>query len=353
MPAYSQKAYALRLMKILISSQYFYPRLGGSETNAEILACEFVKQGHEVKLTTQTPGTSNDANGKPFPFEVIRQPRAHQLVSLMHWCDVCLQNGIILKQFWALYLTQTPWVIRHQTWIRRPYEDATWLTRLKLLSAKWATSISISEAIANHLNYPSTIIPNPYRDEQFCLMPEVRRDKELVYVGRLVSDKGIDLLLQALANLKAFDLTPKLTIIGSGEEDSALHQQAIALDIYTQVVFSGSKTGDELVTLLNQHHILVIPSRWHEPFGVVALEGIACGCVVVGSEGGGLKDAIGNCGITVPNGDVDALTQALAHLLKHPEEQIQYRKNAIVHLANHRKEAVASAYLRVLAEAIT
>lgn len=339
-------------MKILISSNCFYPRLGGSETNAEILAREFVKQGHDVKLTTQTPGTSSDANDNPFPFQVIRQPKAHQLMSLMRWCDVCLQNGIILKQLWALYLTQTPWVIRHQTWIRRPYEDATWLTRLKLLSAKWATSISISEAIANHLNYPSTIIPNPYRDEQFRLMPEVKRDKELVYVGRLVSDKGIDLLVQAVANLKAFHLAPKLTLIGSGKEKEALRQQAKTLDIEAQVALVGPKVGGELVTLLNQHQILVVPSRWHEPFGVVALEGIACGCVVVGSEGGGLKDAIGNCGITVPNGDVDALTQALAHLLKYPSEQTHYRQNAPIHLAKHRKGAVASAYLRVLEEAI-
>ncbi|NEQ99191.1 MAG: glycosyltransferase family 4 protein, partial [Cyanothece sp. SIO2G6] len=141
-------------MKILIASTYFYPSLGGSETNAEILARELIKQNHQVKLTTQTPGTLHDANGKPFPFEVIRQPTPQRLLSLMRWCDVCLQNGIILKQLWAVLLTQTPWVIRHQTWIRRPHEDATWLTQLKLLSVKLSTSISISEAIAQHLYHP-------------------------------------------------------------------------------------------------------------------------------------------------------------------------------------------------------
>lgn len=339
-------------MKILISSTYFYPSLGGSETNAEILAREFVKLGHQVKLTTQTPGNSLDADGKPFPFEVTRQPNPHQLMTLTHWCDVCLHNGVILKHLWVLWLTKTPWVIRHQTWIRRPHEDATWLVRLKLLSVKLATSISISKAIANHLHYPSTIIPNPYRDDQFRLMADVPCDKELVYVGRLVSDKGVDLLLQAVANLKTSNLTPKLTIIGNGEEMHNLSQQAIDLSISDQVAFVGSKTGDELVTLLNQHHILVTPSRWHEPFGVVALEGIACGCVVVGSEGGGLKDAIGPCGETFPNNDMQALTNTLAHLLKNPDQQAGYRKNAPDHLAIHRKDKVAQAYLRVLEEAI-
>lgn len=339
-------------MKILIASRYFYPSLGGSETNAEILAREFVKLGHQVKLITHTPGTANDAQGNPFPFEVIRQPGRLRFLTLMRWCDVCLQNGIILKQAWALWLTRTPWVIRHQTWIQQPHQAATWLTRLKLLAVKGATSIAISEAIAHHLHHPSTIIPNPYRDEQFRLLPAIERTKDLVFVGRLVSDKGVDLLLQAVANLSAYNLTPKLTIIGSGVEEAALRQQAKALNLDAQVAFVGSKVGDELVTLLNQHHILVVPSRWHEPFGVVALEGMACGCVVVGSEGGGLKDAIGTGGITVPNGDVDALTQALAHLLKHPDERTRYRNNASKHLANHRQAAVARAYLRVLEEAI-
>ena len=339
-------------MNIMIASRFFYPSLGGSETNAEILAREFVRLGHQVKLITHTPGTKIDGYGTPFPFEVIRRPGPLQFLALVRWCDVCLQNGILLKQVWALWLTQTPWVIRHQTWIQQPNHAATWLTQLKLIAAKRSTSIAISEAIAQHLHYPSIIIPNPYRDEQFRLIPEIERTKELVFMGRLVSDKGIDLLLQAVANLKAFNLAPRLTIIGSGEEEKALRQQTKALNLDAQVTFVGPKVGNELVTLLNQHHILVVPSRWHEPFGVVALEGIACGCVVVGSEGGGLKDAIGNCGITVPNGDVDALTQALAHLLEYPNEQIQYRNNAPVHLAKHRKEAVARAYLRVLEEAI-
>lgn len=338
-------------MKILISSNYFYPSLGGSETNAEILAREFVQLEHEVKLITHTPGTVNDVNGNPFPFEVIRQPKACQLISLMNWCNVCLQNGVILKQFWALWLTQTPWVIRHQTWVRQPYQDATLLTQLKLLAVKLATSISISKAIAQHLHHPSTIIPNPYRDDQFRLIPEVQREKDLVYVGRLVSDKGVDLLLQAVADLKTLNLTPRLTVIGSGKEEPALRQQTIDLYIDAQVTFVGSKTGDELVTLLNQHHILVVPSRWYEPFGVVALEGIACGCVVVGSSEGGLKDAIGDCGMTFPNGDEVALTESLRQLLTQPDLLARYRANASSHLAEHRQAVVAKAYLEVLESA--
>ena len=69
---------------------------------------------------------------------------------------------------------------------------------------------------------------------------------------------------------------------------------------------------------------------------------------MIGSEGGGLKDAIGSCGMTFPNGDVQALTRCLAELFAHPEHWEAFRAAAADHLAQHTPAAVASAYLRVL-----
>jgi glycosyltransferase involved in cell wall biosynthesis len=183
-------------------------------------------------------------------------------------------------------------------------------------------------------------------------MPEIVRDKELIFVGRLVSDKGVDLLLDALANLKQLGVTPKLTIIGSGPEEPKLRQQVKQLDIVAQVDFVGVKVERELAKLLNAHKILVVPSLWREPFGIVALEGIACGCVVIGSEGGGLKDAIGSCGVTFPNGDVKALTQTLFDLLINSDKLSTYRENAESHLPHHTRTAVAKAYLQVMEKVI-
>jgi glycogen(starch) synthase len=68
----------------------------------------------------------------------------------------------------------------------------------------------------------------------------------------------------------------------------------------------------------------------------------------VGSEGGGLKDAIGSCGATFRNGDVDDLTKVLSHLVRHPESQVGFRAHAEEHLARHTSAAVAAAYLRVI-----
>ncbi|MGI8436342.1 MAG: glycosyltransferase, partial [Chthoniobacterales bacterium] len=87
------------------------------------------------------------------------------------------------------------------------------------------------------------------------------------------------------------------------------------------------------------------PSRYDEPFGVVALEGIASGCVVVGSSGGGLLEAIGPCGLTFPNADIAALTTLLERLLGSPGECARLRAHAPEHLARFHPTRIAQQYL--------
>ncbi|MCB0176401.1 MAG: glycosyltransferase family 4 protein [Anaerolineae bacterium] len=347
-------------MKILFSSLHFYPSIGGSETNAEILAGEFTKLNHQVIVVTQTSDLNKEEKKRSFPFQVVRQPSPIELVRLVMWSDVCIHNGIMLTQAWPLLIIRRPWVIRHQVWLRSI--DGTlgkvggnenhWKVQLKHFVTRFATSISISHAIADHLHHPATVIPNPYRNNLFRILPNVSRIKELVFLGRLVSEKGADVLLRALSQLQSYNLCPQLTIIGTGPEQKNLIQMASELGIKQQVDFAGVKIGDPLVKALNEHQIMVVPSIYHEPFGVVALEGIACGCVVIGSAGGGLKDAIGPCGMTFPNGDVEALTQALYRLLTKPQQLADYRARAAVHLARHDKTQVARQYLQVMEQAL-
>lgn len=336
-------------MKILILSHSFHPNIGGIEKVSSILAHEFVNHGHEVKIITQTLATDS----KSFPFEVIRQPKKFQLFKLVSWCDVFFHNNISLQTLWPLFLVHKPWVIAHHTWIARPNGSLGWQDYLKYFLIRFATSISISQTIADRLPTSSVIIGNPYDDDIFYEMPEISRDKELVFLGRLVSDKGVDLLITALGQMKKiYNLTPYLTIIGTGPEENLLLKLAKDVDVSNQINFVGTKTGTELVQLLNSHQIMVVPSLWLEPFGIVALEGIACGCVVVGSDGGGLKDAISSCGVTFLNRDVQALTQKLADLLLNSNQLTIYRAKANSHLSNYKKTIVAEAYLQAFEDAI-
>ena len=80
----------------------------------------------------------------------------------------------------------------------------------------------------------------------FDVRDSIERSEDLVALGRLVSDKGFDLLLDALALLAKEGCRPKLTIIGDGPEKEALIRQANALHVAEQITFLGSKTGPEL-----------------------------------------------------------------------------------------------------------
>jgi glycosyltransferase involved in cell wall biosynthesis len=322
--------------------------VGGLETLVEILAEEFARQGHEVKLVSQVP----DSSAKRFAFEVIRRPGPAKLLGLTRWSEIFFQAHMSLKGAWPLLISRRPWIVAHNAWYTRDDGRLGWQDRLKHFAARFATGISVSRAVAAHVRTPSRIIPNTYREEIFRESTDVARAKELVFLGRLVSAKGADLLLSAMGRLKARGLAPRLTVIGSGPEEPALKSQAKALEIADQIEFAGVKVETELARLLNEHKILIVPSRWQEPFGIVALEGIACGCVVIGSEGGGLKDAIGPCGVTFPNGDVEALASALADLLTGPDKLRGFRARAEEHLSLHKKSDVAAAYLQVFKNAL-
>lgn len=302
-----------------------------------------MQHGHRVRVVTQTPA---DADGNCV-FEVIRCPSPSRVAREVRWCDVFFHNNISLQTAWPLGLVRRPWVITHQTWTSRLDRSLGWQDRVKRVLFRFATNVAISKAIATDIGTGSVVIPNPYRDEVFRLMPDVFRERDLVFLGRLVSDKGVDVLLRALALLKDANLTPTLTIIGLGPEKPRLECITLELKLSQQVRFVGPKAGDELAQCLNHHRVMVVPSSWAEPFGIVAIEGIACGCVLIGSEAGGLPDAIGPCGLTFSNGDVLALADTLRLILTDEGLVNRLRTHATAHLARHTTSSVGAAYLEI------
>jgi glycosyltransferase involved in cell wall biosynthesis len=330
-------------MKIFLTSYLFAPSIGGIETVSMLLAREFIAAGHEVRVATITP----DEAGRDYGFEIVRRPSFAQIRERLKWCDVFFQSNISLELARPLLLVRRPWVIVHHTWIPVPPGRAGISARVKRLLLFGAQSISISTAVAESMPTKSVIIPNPYDATLFQVREDIPRDGDLVAFGRLVSDKGFDYLVEAMALLAKEGLRPKLTIIGDGPEKEPLQRQVSERGLAEQVVFTGAKSGTALAEELNRHRIAVVPSRWKEPFGLVALEAIGCGCVPVGSRDGGLSDAIGPCGVTFPNGDVPALAQALSGLLKNPGLLLNYREKAQEHLRQHEPARVAGEYLKV------
>jgi glycogen(starch) synthase len=251
-----------------------------------------------------------------------------------------------LRTLWPVAVRPCPVVVTHQgSYCRRPsgFDGAL---RLKRAVARRVTGVAISNYIADCFDKRPVVIPNPYDAGVFRLetSPNARAG-DLLFVGRLVSEKGLDILLDALKQLRNRALRPSLRVVGAGPALDGLQKLVAGSDLQDQVTFAGAQTGEDLAKIFNEHRILVVPSRYQEPFGVVALEGIACGCLVVGSGGGGLPEAIGPCGLTFPNGDAKALTDILEKLLRVPAERDRFLSEAAGHLAHFQPRVIAKRYL--------
>ncbi len=333
-------------MKILLYSPVFLPHVGGLEFNVAHLADAFVGAGHEVVVVTQTPSAAPDAAR----YCVVRRPGRIALLRWVRWCDIFFQANVSLRGWWPMLLVRRPWVVSHHGWYSRPDGRYALQDRIKRWLLRYAAaSIAVSEAIGRDLETPCVVIPNSYRDDLFRRLPGVGRANDVLFVGRLVSDKGVDLLVDALVLLAARGLRPRLSIVGEGPERPLLEAQVERSELAGQVRFLGMHTGEPLVQLMNEHRVLVVPSRYDEPFGIVALEGIACGCVVIGSEGGGLKEAIGDCGRTFPNGDVARLASLIETTLAAPvEASAESEQRVRRHLDAHSTQTTVAKYLQVL-----
>jgi glycosyltransferase involved in cell wall biosynthesis len=335
-------------VKILLSSYVFAPSVGGIETVSALIAPEFIKAGHEVILITHT----KEQDSIERPYEVIRRPGARRLIGLVRWCDVYFQNNISLTYAWPLLLIHRPWVIAHHTWIGQYQGERNFKARVKRILLRFGTNATISHPVAGDIPVPSIIVGNPYSAAVFKARPEIPRDRELAYLGRLVSDKGVDMIIKSMVQLRARGLNPRLTIIGSGSEEPELRRLVREFDLEGQVEFTGSKAPADIARLLNAHQVLVVPSRWPEPFGIVALEGLASGCVVVASAAGGLTAVVGRCGITFALGDQAELTDAIERVLTRPQLREQLRHGVEAHLRQFEPATVAGKYLAVFQRAL-
>lgn len=336
------------MAKILFLCDRFYPDIGGIETVSQTLASEFAADGHEVHLVTWTP----DAKERSFTFNVLRRPTISQLLREFRWADVVFENNPCLKLSWPSVIWRRPWTIAVHQWISRTSGRVSLRDKLKLHWLHLADRvIACSDAVRLASRKDAEVIGNPYDHELFRQL-DVSRTGDHVFLGRLVSEKGVDLLIDAFhqfierpAREKHREAT--LTIIGDGPDRRALEDQVAKLNLTSRVSFLGALSGEELVEILNRHRYIVIPSRT-ETFGIVALEGMACGCLPIAARCGGLPDAVGDAGLMFESGSPSALATAMRELLDNPSLEADLRGNAEAHLERHRSTVIAQRYLSVI-----
>ena len=139
----------------------------------------------------------------------------------------------------------------------------------------------------------------------------------IMFAGRLVREKGIDLLFAALRQVTG-EWT--CTVVGEGIASASVRQQARDCGLDRRVTFAGWLTGPALAAAFDAASIVTLPSRWPEPFGLVGIEAMAHARPVVAFRVGGVTDwlADGVTGWAVNPGDVRAFAERLSWLLAHP-----------------------------------
>jgi len=169
---------------------------------------------------------------------------------------------------------------------------------------------------------PIEVIPQFGVDpDLFAPVPRNKSTDQFVigYAGRFVAEKGVDLLLQALAKL---DGDWRADLMGSGPEQARLIDLAQRLHIAERVRFLPWVASTETPACYRSYDVFVLPSRsrpnWIEQFGRVLIEAMACGTPVIGSTCGEIPNVIGEAGLIFPEGDVEALRDHLARLQHDP-----------------------------------
>ncbi len=145
-------------------------------------------------------------------------------------------------------------------------------------------------------------------------LPRRPAEKPLfLYVGRLDTEKGVDTLLRAFAILHAGAPGSRLRIVGQGALRASLQDLAQSLGLQDCVTFCGWQEPPVIDAELSRAWALVAPSRWPEPFGLVAIEAIFRGVPAVVPALGGFAETVehGVTGLVYAPGDVNALSQQL------------------------------------------
>jgi glycosyltransferase involved in cell wall biosynthesis len=348
-------------VKILLINDYAAPS-GGAERATFHLRESLRKEGHDARIfasTARDPMMAGFADyecvgtmsrwrtmlqaANPFAFRKLRQVLAEFRPDVVHVRMFLTQLSPLilplLKQFPALY---------HVVWYRPvcplgtkllpdgsicqtppgpvcyrggclPLRDYVPLMLQMNLWRRWRSAFRVivanSEAVRQQLVRagitPVHVISNAAPSHM--MRPPLSSPPMAVFAGRLVREKGVDVLLEAFAKIITQVPDAQLLVAGHGPEGAALTSMVGALGLNSNVTMFGHLAPGILEQYSAKAWVQVVPSRWAEPFGLVAVEAMMRGTAVIGSAAGGLMEIIrhGETGFLVPPGDPESLAKAL------------------------------------------
>lgn len=161
--------------------------------------------------------------------------------------------------------------------------------------------------------------------------PDVDFDPQAVMaLGRVVPEKGFDVILRAMAIVVAKRPRAKLKLAGDGAELANLRDLVRQLGLTDNVDLAGWLHPDRVIADMAAHAAVIVPSVWNEPFGLVALEAAQAGRACIASRVGGLPEIVedGRTGYLVDKGDAEQLAARILDLMADPERARVMGENA-------------------------
>jgi glycosyltransferase involved in cell wall biosynthesis len=239
------------------------------------------------------------------------------VVQTLHNYRLLCANGLMLRAGRSCEdcVPRGPWnAVRHACYRGSRLQTAVWseMTALHRRRGTWRECVDLfttPSAFARgkllRAGIPAQrlrVLPLPVADPG---PPRPVGREGALFVGRLSAEKGVDLLLQAWRRLHGYPLC----IVGTGPEETRL--RALARNL-PGVRFAGGLPHDRVLRAMADAAFVVLPSRWHETFGLTAVEAMACGRAVVVPRPTALSDLVepGRNGLLFDIGDVDGLARA-------------------------------------------
>jgi glycosyltransferase involved in cell wall biosynthesis len=175
------------------------------------------------------------------------------------------------------------------------------------------------------------------------------KENMILYAGRLVEEKGVVELLQAVERVIPSYPAWKFVIAGAGrhgqyekgksEYEKKIYRIFDALG--SQGEFLGHQPYSQVMRLYQKASIVVAPSKWDEPLGRTAIEALAGGCALISSDRGGLKEINNGCGISLREVSVDEIATALEALLNNRERLVDIQATCWESYDRFRIETIA------------
>jgi glycogen(starch) synthase len=347
-------------VKVLFYSHYFAPSIGGVETIILSLAHGLAElrapDAHaefELTLVTETPAT--DFDDRTLPFRVLRQPGLRLLLGAIRSSDIVHVAGPALSPLALGLLTGRPVVIEHHGFqaicptgqllieprnvpcpghfmAGRHFEcircrsDNNWLASGKLwlltfvrrfLCARAAANIMPTEWLGEQIHLPNTVSIF-HGIETRAHASEPTHSSGLPYIvfqGRIVTTKGLPVLLEAARILRSENREFEVLVIGDGPERPALQDLAERLQLTSRVRFVGPLGAAELDSVIAKASVVVVPSLGGEVFGLVLAENMLRGLPIIASDLGCFVELLGDAGLTFRAGNAKELASQIARLL--------------------------------------